>query len=312
MKKLLQLIQNNKALTGTLAMLIGSNIYNGGQFVFHILAGRSLGKATYADLAAIISIFGIISIVQAAVSLSVVKSVASYSDSDKIGAFTRWATKWSSIFAGIALIICLISTNWLVSFLHLSTPILGYLLGVLLFLYIIVMTWRSILQGLTRFELFSLSLSIESISKLAIFGTAILLGYSLGGAVASMVLSLFIAGLFTFWAIRKYLHAGKEIAPELTGFFKYSLMALLQGLALTMMYSTDLLLVKHFFSADQAGIYTSLSILGRVIFFGITPIAQMMFPMVVKRAAANQAYLKLFYLCIGTVLTMMLVLTSSH
>ncbi|KKR82349.1 MAG: Capsular polysaccharide biosynthesis protein, partial [Candidatus Daviesbacteria bacterium GW2011_GWA2_40_9] len=53
-------------------------------------------------------------------------------------------------------------------------------------------------------------------------------------------------------------------------------------------------LVKHFFSSHDAGIYAALSTLGKIIFFGAGPVAQVMFPIISKRHAQGEDYKKVF------------------
>lgn len=312
MKKRIYQLTQNKVLTGSLVLLVGSNIYNASQFVFHFLSGRFLGVANYGDLATIISLLGIIGIIHSAVNLSVIKYIASYKTPDQIKAFASWIHRKTLLIAGLGMIIVLIASPLFISFLQLSTPALAYLLAPLMFCFVIITTWRAILQGLHKFNLFAASLSLEAVVKLIFFGLFLMIGWQVLGAAGAMLLSVMVAGIFTYLPLKSYLQNPGKIAPDIEGFFKYSLVALLQGLALTSMYSTDLLLVKHYFNAEQAGVYASLAILGRVVFFGITPIAQVMFPIVVARHTDNQPYRLLFLGCLGIVSLMVIILVGLY
>lgn len=312
MKKRIYQLTQNKVLTGSLVLLVGSNIYNASQFVFHFLSGRFLGVANYGDLATIISLLGIIGIIHSAVNLSVIKYIASYKTPDQIKAFASWIHHRTLLIAGLGMIIVLIASPLFISFLQLSTPALAYLLAPLMFCFVIITTWRAILQGLHKFNLFAASLSLEAVVKLIFFGLFLMVGWQVLGAAGAMILSVIVAGIFTYLPLKSYLQNPGKIAPDIEGFFKYSLVALLQGLALTSMYSTDLLLVKHYFNAEQAGVYASLAILGRVVFFGITPIAQVMFPIVVARHTDNQPYRLLFLGCLGIVSLMVIILVGLY
>ena len=61
---------------GSMVMVVGSNLFNFGQFIYHFLAGRMLGKVYYGDVAAIIAILALVGIVQLSLNLAVVKFVA--------------------------------------------------------------------------------------------------------------------------------------------------------------------------------------------------------------------------------------------
>jgi len=72
-------IIRNPLFTGSMLMIVGSNIYNFVNFIYHFLAGRLLGKVYYGDLAAVISLLGIIAIVQ--LSLGLTLKISSSSNS---------------------------------------------------------------------------------------------------------------------------------------------------------------------------------------------------------------------------------------
>ena len=69
---------------------------------------------------------------------------------------------------------------------------------------------------------------------------------------------------------------------------------MIQSLAFTSIFTLDVILVKHFLSPYDAGIYAALSTLGKIIFFASAPVASAMFPIVVKRKVNNKGYVKIF------------------
>jgi O-antigen/teichoic acid export membrane protein len=60
-------------------------------------------------------------------------------------------------------------------------------------------------------------------------------------------------------------------------------------LALAVLLSADVLLVKHFFSERAAGQYAAVAALGRVIFWGGSGIALVLFPKVIYRRTQGQS-----------------------
>ena len=61
---------------------------------------------------------------------------------------------------------------------------------------------------------------------------------------------------------------------------KYSFPVLIALFTLTTLYNFDVLLVKHFFSESDAGLYTSASLIGKIVFFASLSIVMVMFPKV--------------------------------
>lgn len=299
MKKVIILIKkiiNNPFLGGSLIMLVGSNLFNFGQFIYHFLAGRFLGKVYYGDLAVIISILGIVGIIQLALGLTVIKYVATAKDKKETKNLIKWFDFWS-IWLGLFIsIIFLISAPFLNKFLNFHQPIVVYLLSPLIFFFMVTTTGRSILQGLLQFKKYVSSLMVEVVIKIILTLIFILLGWAILGAMAALLLSIVCAFFITRKFLAENLFGKRENRPAIRPMVKYSSAVFTQGLALTSMYSMDLLLVKHFFSGAEAGIYASLAILGRVVFFGTSPITNVMFPIVAKRFAEKEQYLKIFFL----------------
>lgn len=280
-------------------MIIGSNLHNFGQFIYHFLAGRFLGKVYYGELASIISLFGIISIIQMTIGLTLVKFIAAEKNTKSVNNLIRWADWWS-ILGGIALgFLLLIFSPFLVSFLKLSQPTIAYLLAPAILFTIMLNTERSVLQGIMSFSRYAISMIVEVCGKLAFTGIFVVwLGYKAFGAMAALVFGVAFSFLITRRYLSSYLTGPKKDMPDIRPLFKYAVPVLVQGLALTSMYSTDLLLVKHFFSSSDAGIYASLAVLGRVAYFGSSPVANAMFPLIAKNHSHGRSYHHIFFLSV--------------
>jgi O-antigen/teichoic acid export membrane protein len=303
-------ILKNPLLAGSMIMFIGSNFYNAGQFVFHFLSarmlqdryGEDLGKAYYGDVASMISFWSLMSIVQLAFGLTLVRFVASEKNEASVKNFISWINYWVTIFSVVLGVLIIILSPIIGNFLNLTEPNAFFLMGPILLFSLILNSNRSVLQGLTKFKDNVLSLSIETVCKIALLILFLALGYEVFGVIGSILIAEIIAFLFTRYLIKGYLLEKRDKMPEIKPLLKYSLPVFIQGLALTSMYSVDLLLVKHFFSGQDAGIYAALSVLGRIVFFGASPITQVMFPLIVRRHSLGERYHHVFYLSLLLVL----------
>jgi O-antigen/teichoic acid export membrane protein len=87
------------------------------------------------------------------------------------------------------------------------------------------------------------------------------------------------------------------LAPEL----RYGLVVLVASLALTLQYSIDIVVMKHYFSATTAGLYAGIAAVARILFFLTASIAQVLISAVkLKQTAAQNRqllYKSLFFLC---------------
>lgn len=293
---MIKAFRSNQFLFGSFTMVLGMNLYNVGQFVYHFLSGRFLGKAQYGELATVITILGFFAIVQMALGLTLVKFIADSSDKKEQSNFIKWIfylSLWIGLFLGL---IFMILSPFLAKFLNFSNVSILIILGPILFFFLLATVVRSALQGLMRFEQYIISFLTESISKIILTVILILLGYAVFGAMVGLLLGIIFSFIVGYFYLNKYLIGKRSQSPDFGKIFRYSTATLIQGLALTSMYSMDLILVKHFFPSENTGIYASLAILGRVIFFGASPITHVMFPIVAKRRKENKNYFQVFYM----------------
>lgn len=293
-------------------MVVGTNLHNAGMLIYHFLAGRLLGADYYGDLAALISIFGLLSIVQISFGLTLVKFIASSKDSEEANNLAKWAYSFS-IWAGIivTVLLFLLSLN-IASFLHIKQKEAVYLFIPVVFLSFASNTGRALLQGFLKFGHYVLSLIVEVGLKIIFTIVLILLGYALAGAMVALFIGV-LSGLFIVWlSLRGKISGEKGKIPKLFPILRYSLPVFIQSLALTSMYSADILLVKHFFSGEEAGLYAALAKLGTISFFIGSPITSAMFPLIAKKHSHGEKYHKVFYLSLFTIVAISAVVVLSY
>ncbi|OGE16340.1 hypothetical protein A3F00_02340 [Candidatus Daviesbacteria bacterium RIFCSPHIGHO2_12_FULL_37_11] len=290
-------ILKHPLFTGSAIMVIGHNIFNIGQFFYYFLTIRLLNTTEYGDLAAIISILGIIGIIQLAFGLTIVKFVASQKTEAAVSNLIKWFNYWGFLAGGIAAVLLLLLSPIASIFLNLTQPKLFYLISPMFFLLVIVYVYRSVLQGLLLFKTYIASLLVDVVIRISFTALLILLGTALFGAIIGMFIGIISGFIITRSALNPYFSGKRGLKPKIMPLLKYSFPVLIQGLAFTSFYSTDILLVKHFFSPHDAGTYAYLSVLGRIAMFCTSPITSTMFPIIAKRFASNLPYLKIFYIC---------------
>ncbi len=281
-------------------MLIGGNIYNAGQFGYHIFSARLLGNVYYGDLAALLNILGIFALFQASLGMTIVKFVASEKDEKKAKSLVKWSLKIGIYLGLVMAVLLLLLSPYINSFLKLSEPRAIYFLAPIALIYAITSVSRSALQGLLRFFDYVVTLISEIGVKFLVTVVLVLAGYSILGAMTGLLLGVVASVLIGLWSIRSSFNAS-AYTPEIKPMLSYVLPAFLQGVALTSMYSTDLFLVKHFFTPETAGTYAAVVKLGSIVFFVASPISNVMFPLVVKKHAHGEKYHNIFYSSIALI-----------
>ena len=293
-------------LAGSLLMLFGVNIYNFGQMVFHLIVGRLLGRGGYADVAVIASILGIVIIIQQAFGLTIVKFVSSGKDKKSIINFTRWIFWWSLWLGAFLSVAFLVLSPIIINFLHINQPNAIFILSPIILLLVFFNTAKSVFQGLLRFGSYIAIHLVEGVTKLLLSVVFILLGWEVFGVMVAIVIAVLCACVLTYGLLVKYIIGKRDKSPDIVPLIKYSIPVFFLSVAMTAMYSTDIILVKHFFDADAAGLYAALAKLGSIAFFGAAPIASVMFPLISQKHSKGESYNNAIYLSFLLVLAISL------
>jgi O-antigen/teichoic acid export membrane protein len=154
-------------------------------------------------------------------------------------------------------------------------------------------------QGEQRFGVFAFLVTGQAGMKLLgalvlglVYGPlGIVAGISVGGAVIYLVA----------WRMLRRKLSIKPRVPWLRPAARYLAIVLPSTLALAVLLSADVLLVKHFVPPRQAGEYSSVAALGRAIFWGATGVAGVLFPKVVFRESTGRSGLPIVGASLGLV-----------
>ena len=291
MKKKISLLLKNPLLTGSFLMIGGSMGINVVNYVYHLLMGRILGPVDYGVLASIFSLLYIISIVPQSASVTIVKFISSAkSDAERnhvsyeVIRFVRKIAFWGSV-------VIVIASPIVSNFLNLPSVIPVILVAPVFYYSIITTVNQAILQGVLSFLGVVSANAISSIGKLLIGLLLIYLGFNVSGAIFAVGLGVWFAYISSNVFLKNKVTPSSEVKStfHLTKFFAYSGPVLLQAFAFTSLFTIDLIIVKHFFSAYDAGVYAALSTLGKIIFFASSPIASVMFPIVARRHSNGES-----------------------
>ncbi|HSW98160.1 MAG TPA: oligosaccharide flippase family protein [Candidatus Saccharimonadales bacterium] len=296
-KKILQF----KFIRASFWMFVGTGFLNIGNYLYHVVTGRMLGKSGYGELESLISLLYIFSIPMMTLTIIIVKFVSDYkgkSDISGISKMYHFLRTKIIIVGGITSGVLFLFSPFISSFLHLSSPILVLLLVVNFFVGLLSILNKSVLQGISDFFGFSVTNLIETFSKLLLAICLIFLGYKVEGAFGAVTIGAFIGYLIALYFINK-LHLHDKGFTQHKQIFHFSIPAFITTLSITSLITTDVILARHFLPASNAGDYAALSVLGKIIFFGVSPIMLVMFPFVSEHHARGQRYSHFLFISFG-------------
>ena len=296
LKKLKNKVLSSRFIKDNFILLIGTLIVNILGFLYHFYIGRALGPESYGILGAILSLLYVIAIVFNTIQTSLTKFFSNLNATNqhkKINYLLIKSNKKLFIYGILITLVFLAFSPLIASFLKISIkPII--VLSLLIPFSLTLPVVRAILQGLQKFKGLSINLVLEGISKFSLGVLFVAIGWQVSGAILAIVLSFIIPYIFGLFQVKSFFRKEKEKVNS-SEIYKGTFPVFITLLLITSMYSIDTLLVKHFFSDLEAGFYSSVSLIGKILFFGSLSISQVMFPKLVELKSKNQVSKKLFY-----------------
>ncbi len=298
---------------GSFIILAGSMGANFGAYVYHVLIGRMLGPVIYSEFSALMSLFYLINIGSGVVQTVLTKFFSQLRARRRFGEIPTlfWISfRWIGIAVAAGFLLAGALSGLIGDFLHI--PSIHVIWLYLIFATSLVSVINvSVLQS---FQLFFSASVLTNVAAWLRIGIGVLgapfglIGILLGNVISNIV----TYGLYFIPIWRLLRVKSKPIAITRLDTMLYSGPALLATLGIVALYSQDVLLVKHFFPADQAGIYASLAVLGKVIFYASAALGYVMFPMIVERNELKQSHFRMVLIALSGVAALSLTLTLGY
>ena len=316
MKQRIVQIAANPFVTSSAVIVIGSFLANIGNFLFNFFMSRNLSVADYGTLASLVSLVVLASMPAGAVTPMLVKFAASYFANNELGKVKGLSFQVGKALLMAGLVLCLLfvlANPVLARFFNISDGGLIVITGIVVLFAFLGTLVLGLLQGKLLFTYIAGVNLLGSMLKLGIGASFVLLGFGLYGAMWGFALSFIIPLFVGIYPLRFIFHKKTaQIDMRIGELFAYGAPAALTLFSLTAFVSTDIMLVKHFFSPDDAGRYAVLSLIGRIIFFLTASISTVMFPMIVQKFAKQEKYSQIFFLSLFLVSMPSIIITGIY
>jgi O-antigen/teichoic acid export membrane protein len=282
-------VRRNRLVRQNMILFAGGLVAGIGGFVYHAIAGRVLGPATYGQVAFLIAVYAVgtaPALILIVVLARYTATLAARGDAGLATLLTR-TVRLVAIPCLLAVLVTTLLARPLAAFEHLNSTIPILILGFSIALIWQVAIPRGILQGLQRFPALSLNLSLELVVRTTAVFVLLKAGYAVSGAMAAVFLGLafcFVLGLYT---LRDHFRkAGTRV--QLRVMAGFSLTAAAGIIGIQILYNQDVILAEHYLSSHDGGIYGGLNKIGTIMFFLTLSVSQVLFPRVVEAVAKEQ------------------------
>lgn len=281
----------------------GNFLLSFSRYLFHLILLRLLVPAIYGEFLSYLSLVYLLGIPMGTIGTIVTKFVSDFKgkrDSTSIKQFFFYLVK---LLAPVVLVLgsLLIIFSAPLAILFKAHPMAFIVLGISVFISLFQTIITSYIAAFQKF-IFQTIVGFVGV-VLTIFLAVVFIKMGLGatGAILGQILAGVITTIILFLSIRKSIlpvSQANKIKFSLSGFTGYSFIFALGTASLV---STDVLMVRALFDSHTSGLYSALSILGRMILFGLTPLTALVLPIAAHRHAQNAATSSIF-LKLGSVI----------
>lgn len=276
-------------------------LVNGGNYVYNLVLGRVLGPEKFADAAILITFLLVLSFVAMTFQLVTAKFSVVFEKS----VFTSFIgnTFRNALLTGIALgATIIIFSSELQAFFKTTSSNMFVVFGLGVPFYFLMSVNRGVFQGKKELKFLSVTYQTEMISRLAI--TFLMLAF-LQVLDTSLVIAIgifcsFIFGLFPF-KNKQFLQLKTIALPTVEKKLVKSFFIITAFYELTQIVinNSDILLVKHYFESHEAGLYASLALIGRVVYFIAWMFVMLLLPSVIQLKKEEKSTLPILVKYLG-------------
>jgi len=279
-----------------LIFFVGSLVVAALNYLFHPVMSRMLRVEEFGEVQALISLTYITGVILTVYKTSIVHLSSQDDDQDVQAAQVRGdvmprITALTLYAIGIFSLGLLVLRPMLMDSLQLTSAHSLYVLIAMLFVGVPFMFYSSYLQGKKAFGVVSVSNIILAASKIVIAVGLVLLGLSVFGAVVSLVLSTMAGLSYVYYHARGRVRFRPTLAvwwdQALGRELSYSFLILCSLGFVMFFFTSDVLVVKYFFSPEEAGLYSGIATIARIIFFATASISAVLLPTIRLRASAQ-------------------------
>lgn len=257
-------------------------LVNGGNYLYNLILGRILGPAEFADAAVLITFLLVLSFVAMTFQLVTAKFSVLFETTifnDFIAKTYKNAT-FVGLFCGLLIVVF---ATQLQQLFNTSSATMFVVFGFGVPLYFLMSVNRGVFQGKKEFKFLSITYQLEMLSRLIItLGLIFILEIESSTIIAIGILISFCFGLFPFKvkniSFKNIGFIGEKNSKLVRNFF---MITAFYELTQIIINNSDILLVKHYFESYDAGLYASLALIGRIVYFIAWMFVMLLLPTVV-------------------------------
>jgi glycosyltransferase involved in cell wall biosynthesis/O-antigen/teichoic acid export membrane protein len=287
-------------------------------FVYNVYLGRELENSAFATIALIGSFLYLGQVLFTSLSRTITYKNAFLLGKYQVVISSFWErVKGISIKTGLVLMVVWLSFSWIISgFFNIDSIVPVATFAPVWLLGLVAAVDMGFLAGQMQFASLAFVLIFEAIFKLILTVGFVELNQQYWVYLSLPISMASVAILARFFANKSLKYAQTRTAKNVEKFpRKFFLASIANRIAVVAFLSVDIILAKHFFSPENAGYYSLISLVGKMVFFAGTMVTSFITPLVAKsegqKNTSKYAFLQLLTVSMVSAGIPALVLTLS-
>jgi O-antigen/teichoic acid export membrane protein len=250
-------------LNGSAIMLVAMMLVNIFNFAYNMVMARMLGPGAFGNINAAVTLLLLASCISLAFQLVCAKFVArNHVDSSKAAVVHSLLGKaWMASLALGGLLF--LAQKPVATYLNVPSPWIIGLLAIGIAAYAPLGVKRGAMQGVCAFPRLGTNFVLEAGIRFFLGAGLVVVGYGVLGAVGAISASVIVACFLPRIPAQLRVQAGTAEPPS----YAEAVQAIVFFVGQVIINNVDILLVKHFFPSDPAGVYAAISQIGRLLYF---------------------------------------------
>lgn len=250
-------------LGGSLIMLFSMIVVNGFNFGYNVFMARVLGPSEFGHINAAVTILLLASCASLSFQLVCAKFVARNENFSARSAVVKSLLGKAWIASLTMAAVLFVGQKPFAAYLNLPSPWVLGLIALGVAVYAPLGVKRGAMQGLCSFPRLGGNFVLEAFTRLLVGVGLVITGFGVLGAVGAISAAVIMAYFLPPLPPELRVHA---VTGEPASFAE-AVQAIVFFIGQVIINNIDILLVKHFFPADPAGVYAAIAQIGRLLYF---------------------------------------------
>ncbi len=303
---MIKIISNIKArqISPEQLFMVSVLFVNGGNYLYNLILGRVLGPEQFADAAVLVTFLLVLSFLAMTFQLVTAK-FSVLLDQLSLPSFVANMYKSGAIAGVVFGMLIILFSSQLQQLFNTISSTMFIIFGLGVPFYFIMSVNRGVYQGKKEYKSLSITYQAEMLSRL-LLTIAILYSLNIQSSigVAIGILLSFVFGLFPLKvkniSFKNAFHLDKIENTNIRNFF---ILTAFYELTQILINNSDILMVKHYFESFEAGLYASLALIGRVVYFIAWMFVMLLLPTVVSLKKEGKETASVLFKYIGYIVS---------